>query len=78
MNENAEGYFLTRDAMRWFYGHYLNDPSRGRRPARVADPSRRPRRAAAGVRDHRASTTRCATRASRTPTRCAPRATTSR
>jgi acetyl esterase len=27
MNDNAEGYFLTRDAMRWFYSHYLNDPS---------------------------------------------------
>ena len=32
MNENAEGYFLTRDAMRWFYGHYLNDPSEGADP----------------------------------------------
>jgi acetyl esterase len=27
MNDNAEGYFLTRDAMRWFYSHYLNDPA---------------------------------------------------
>jgi acetyl esterase len=27
MEENAQGYYLTRDAMRWFYGHYLNDPS---------------------------------------------------
>jgi acetyl esterase len=23
MEDNAEGYFLTRDDMRWFYGHYL-------------------------------------------------------
>ena len=23
MEENAEGYFLTSAAMRWFYGHYL-------------------------------------------------------
>jgi acetyl esterase len=29
MGENAEGYYLTRDAMRWFYDHYLNDPSEG-------------------------------------------------
>jgi acetyl esterase len=29
MNDNAEGYFLTRDAMRWFYSHYLNDPGEG-------------------------------------------------
>jgi acetyl esterase len=32
MNDNAEGYFLTRDAMRWFYGHYLNDPAEGADP----------------------------------------------
>jgi acetyl esterase len=32
MNDNAEGYFLTRDAMRWFYSHYLNDPSEGANP----------------------------------------------
>jgi acetyl esterase len=29
MEENAEGYYLTRDAMRWFYDRYLNDPSEG-------------------------------------------------
>jgi acetyl esterase len=39
MNGNAEGYFLTRDAMRWFYGHYLRDPSQG------ADPKVSPLRA---------------------------------
>jgi acetyl esterase len=32
MNDNAEGYFLTRDAMRWFYSHYLNDDSDGENP----------------------------------------------
>ena len=25
--ENAEGYFLTARAMRWFYGHYIQDES---------------------------------------------------
>ncbi len=25
MEENAEGYLLTRDTMRWFIGHYLGD-----------------------------------------------------
>jgi acetyl esterase len=29
MIENAEGYFLTTDEMRWFYGHYLTTPSQG-------------------------------------------------
>ncbi len=32
MDDNAEGYFLTRDAMRWFYSHYLNDPDEGADP----------------------------------------------
>lgn len=32
MNDNAEGYFLTRDAMRWFFSHYLNDPGEGADP----------------------------------------------
>jgi acetyl esterase len=32
MNENAEGYFLTRDAMKWFYSHYLTDPAEGENP----------------------------------------------
>jgi acetyl esterase len=32
MNDNAEGYFLTRDAMRWFYSHYLTDASHGANP----------------------------------------------
>jgi acetyl esterase len=41
MNDNAEGYFLTRDAMRWFYSHYLNDAAEGAdprvSPARASD-----------------------------------------
>ncbi len=32
MEENSEGYYLTRDAMRWFYDHYLNDPIEGDDP----------------------------------------------
>jgi acetyl esterase/lipase len=27
--ENADGYFLTRKAMQWFWGHYLERPSDG-------------------------------------------------
>ena len=27
--ENAEGYFLSRDTMQWFCGHYLEDPAHG-------------------------------------------------
>jgi acetyl esterase len=30
--ENAEGYGLTRDTMKWFWGHYLRDPSEGTHP----------------------------------------------
>jgi acetyl esterase len=26
--ENAEGYFLTRDTMVWFWGHYVGDGDR--------------------------------------------------
>ena len=32
MEENATGYYLTRDAMRWFYGHYLGDPGQSGDP----------------------------------------------
>jgi acetyl esterase len=32
MQENAEGYFLTRDGMRWFWHHYLGDPAAVRAP----------------------------------------------
>jgi acetyl esterase len=28
-HENAEGYFLSRDVMEWFAGHYLEDTSHG-------------------------------------------------
>jgi acetyl esterase len=30
--QNAEGYGLTRDTMKWFWGHYLRDPSEGAHP----------------------------------------------
>ena len=30
--ENAEGYQLTREAMRWFWAQYLTQPSDGRQP----------------------------------------------
>ncbi len=30
--ENGQGYFLTREAMQWFWGHYLADPKDGERP----------------------------------------------
>jgi acetyl esterase len=30
--ENAEGYFLTRDDMIWFWNHYLNDESEAKHP----------------------------------------------
>jgi acetyl esterase len=30
--ENAEGYGLTRETMKWFWDHYLNDPSEGAHP----------------------------------------------
>ena len=30
--ENAEGYGLTRDTMKWFWAHYLNDPSEAAHP----------------------------------------------
>jgi len=32
MEDNAVGYFLTRDDMRWFYGHYLRDDADGDDP----------------------------------------------
>ncbi len=43
--ENAEGYFLTREMMRWFWHHYLEKPDQ------AADPTASPIRAAtlAGV-----------------------------
>ena len=30
--QNAAGYGLTRDTMKWFWGHYLRDPSEGTHP----------------------------------------------
>ncbi len=36
--ENAEGYWLSKDDMRWFWNHYLRDEEDGRNP--YASPSR--------------------------------------
>ena len=30
--DNADGYFLTRDGMKWFLDHYLSDPAEGHHP----------------------------------------------
>jgi acetyl esterase len=30
--ENGEGYLLTKGAMDWFYGHYLDNPDRAEEP----------------------------------------------
>jgi acetyl esterase len=37
-NDNAEGYFLTRDMMKWFWGHYLEKESDAANP--LASPLR--------------------------------------
>jgi acetyl esterase len=70
--ENATGYFLTTEAMRWFFFHYLRTADDG------ADPRVSPMRARdlAGLRRRSSSppsSTRCATRAWRTPRRWSPR-----
>jgi acetyl esterase len=39
-DENAEGFGLTRDTMKWFWDHYLNDASEGAHPH--ASPLRAP------------------------------------
>jgi acetyl esterase len=38
--ENAEGYLLQRESMRWFWTHYVNDPSDGDNP--LVSPLRAP------------------------------------
>jgi acetyl esterase len=38
--ENATGYILTREGMRWFFGHYLGREEQGREP--YASPLRAP------------------------------------
>jgi acetyl esterase len=38
--QNAEGYGLTRDTMKWFWGHYLSDATEGAHPH--ASPLRAP------------------------------------
>ena len=37
-SDNAEGYWLSKDDMRWFWNHYLRDEEDGRNP--YASPSR--------------------------------------
>ena len=67
--ENAEGYGLTRDTMKWFWAHYLSDPSEGAHPH--ASPLRAPD--LSGLPPASSSlpnTTRCATRANSTPRSC--------
>ena len=45
-SDNAEGYWLSKDDMRWFWNHYLRDEEDGRNPyaspSRAADPSSLP------------------------------------
>ena len=75
--ENGEGFFLTAGMMEWFSGHYVG-PTSTSRPSCTGS-----RRCTAtsptGARRWSSppSSTRCATRARRTPTRCAPPASTS-
>ena len=72
---NGEGYLLEAEQMQWFFDCYTR--RRHDRPHRLADlaaaRARSARRRARG-RASPPSTTRCATRARRTPTGCATRA----
>ena len=65
--ENAEGYGLTRETMKWFWDHYLANPSESTlahaSPLRAADFSSLPPALSSLL-----NTTRCATRGSSTPT----------
>ena len=64
--ENAEGYGLTRDTMKWFWAHYLNDPSEGAHPH--ASPLRAPTcPACRPLSSSPPNTTRCATKANSMP-----------
>ena len=40
--DNAEGFFLTRAAMAWYWDQYVADPARRLRPRRLAAPRRGP------------------------------------
>ena len=64
IDANAEGYFLTKDTMDWFWEQYVGAGDRTR-PAGVADaPARRGAARACRRRSSSPpSTTRCATRA---------------
>jgi acetyl esterase len=71
--ENAEGFGLTRETMKWFWDHYLSHPSEG------ANPHAAPLRAQCCRACHRRwssppNMTRCATKARYMPKGCAPQA----
>ena len=52
MVENAQGYLLGRDDMRWFWSHYLADDADAENPVRGTPPGAASRRSATGTRDH--------------------------
>ena len=66
--ENADGYVLTKPLMEWFWDHYADAgrPHRPRRARRCGPPTCRACRRRSSS---RASSTRCATRATPTPRR---------
>ena len=69
----AEGYFLRRDGMQWFWDQYTTDPDAARRDHRLAA-ARDRSSSSPGCRRRSSSPPRptsCATRARRTPTSCA-------
>ena len=53
MDENAEGYFLTKAAMEWFTGHYLGRPGPARTPPSHRCSHERLSGSAPGAGDHR-------------------------
>ena len=74
----AEGYWLRRDAMQWFWDQYTTDPSE--RAEITASPLRATAEDLAGLPRRSSSTARrtsCATRARPTRATCAPPAWTS-
>ena len=69
LRPSREGFFLTREEMDWFRDNYFADRGRPHRPARLADPRRRPRAASRRPTWSPPASTRCATRARTTPRR---------
>ncbi len=65
--QNAEGYGLTRDTMKWFWAHYLSDPSEGAHPH--ASPLRAENLSGLppALSSSPPNTTRCATKANSMP-----------